>query len=69
MSVKPVWQCREFDGIYQISATVIDGNCVFRGCQSISKVMLDGAIYPEQIIRSTIRITGGLLYSSMERAK
>jgi hypothetical protein len=69
MSVKPLWQCRELNGDYQISAIVIDGNCVFRGCQQISKIALENAWYPELLIESAISAVNNLLYSSMERAK
>lgn len=69
MSVKPLWQCREFEGIYQISAIVRDGDCVFRECQQISKVQLEDCRYPELLISSAIQITANNLYYSMERAK
>ena len=63
MSIKPLWQCRKFENIYQISAIVRDGESVYRSCESISQQALDHAWFPEVLILDAIRMTNNSLYA------
>lgn len=66
MSIRPLWQCRKFENIYQISAIVREGESVYRSCESISQQQLDHAWFPEVLILDAIRITSNSLYDMID---
>ena len=69
MDIKPIWECRQFDYGYQISAIAQVGEDVYRACQSLSFGMIDHAWHPELLVFDAIRMTNNSLYEMIEMSK